>query len=140
MPGNPLSRMSAGPCTGNRQLIHCPPDRRPRQRILIFGDFQDTPGMSAPQTRSTLRLTRPNPGINTLPRLVGLRIVKGMRTAREQKEASTVHTGRDKANMSESQRRHAQQVTNYPWSLPSRVAMSFCLGIAYALASGQVPV
>ena len=86
------------------------------------------------------RLTRPNRGINTLPWLVRVLIVKGMRTAREQKEASTVHNDRDKANMSESQRRHAQRAANYPWSLPSRVAMSFCLGMSYALGIGQVPV
>jgi hypothetical protein len=83
--------------------------------------------------------------INTLPRRVGLLIVRCIRTTREQKEANTVHTNRVKANLPEPQRQHAQRATtriasDYPWSLPSRVIMSFCLGISYALGAGQVPV
>jgi hypothetical protein len=69
-----------------------------------------------------------------------------MRTTREQKEANTVHTSKVEANLKpETQRRHAQRAAggierNYPWSRPSRVAVSFCLGISHALGTGQVPV
>ena len=69
-----------------------------------------------------------------------------MSTTREQKEANTVHTSKIQANLkSETRQWHAQRMAtgierNYPWLRPSRVAMSFCLGMSYALGIGQVPV
>jgi hypothetical protein len=67
-----------------------------------------------------------------------------MRTTREQKEANTVYTSKVEANL-KPETQHAQRAAagiecNYPWSRPSRVAMSFCLGISHALGAGQVPV
>jgi hypothetical protein len=58
---------------------------------------------------------------------VGVLIVKDMRTTREQREANTVHADKFQANLK-------------PWSRPSRVAMSCCLGISYASGTGRVPV
>jgi hypothetical protein len=54
----------------------------------------------------------------------------GMRTTREQKEANTVER-----NMMELNAMELKQ-----WSRPSHSVMSFCLGISYALGTGQVPV
>ena len=57
-----------------------------------------------------------------------------------------MHTSKVQANLKPAtQSRHAQRAAagierNYPWSQPSRVAMSFCLGISSALGTGQVPV
>lgn len=57
-----------------------------------------------------------------------------------------MHTSKVQANLKPAtQPRHAQRAVagiehNYPWSQPSGVAMSFCLGISYALGTGQVPV
>ena len=71
-------------------------------------------------------------GINTLPSLVAAFIMKDMRTAREQKEASTVEamTGQWKTRL-----RH-----DYPCSLPSRAVTSTRLDIWNAFGIGQVPV
>ena len=69
-----------------------------------------------------------------------------MRTTREQKEANTVHTSKVQANLKPApQQWHAQRVAagierNHSWTRPSRIAISFCLGISYALGTGQVPV
>ncbi|HET9082356.1 MAG TPA: hypothetical protein VFO01_17815 [Trebonia sp.] len=69
-----------------------------------------------------------------------------MRTAREQKEANTVHENNGQDNLKPgTQRWHAQRASarierDYPWSRPSHAAMSFRLGALYAMGSGQVPV
>jgi hypothetical protein len=92
------------------------------------------------------RQARRNHGINTLLWLVGVLTVKDMRTTREQKEANTVYTDKVQANLKpETQRRFAQRAIarierDYPWSRPSRVPMSCCLGISYATGTGRVPV
>jgi hypothetical protein len=57
-----------------------------------------------------------------------------------------VHTNKVQANLKPAtqrwldQRAAARIERNCPWSRPSRVAMSFRLGISYALGTGQVPV
>jgi hypothetical protein len=69
-----------------------------------------------------------------------------MRTAREQREANTVHTSKAQANLEPRlQPWHALQAIerierNDPWSQPICAAMSFRLGISYAQGNGQVPV
>ena len=73
-------------------------------------------------------------------------MVKHMRTTREQKEASTVHTDKVQANLKpEAQRTLAQRAVarierDYPWSRPICSAMSRGLGISYAHGTGPVPV
>jgi hypothetical protein len=58
--------------------------------------------------------------------------MKDMKTAREQKEASTVE-----ANTGQ---RETRLWCHYPCSLPSRAIMSTSLGISDAFGSGPVPV
>ena len=86
-----------------------------------------------------------------LRRVVGVFIVKDMRTAREQKEANTVQTNTVQTNkaqtklLPEIQRSHGQRSAtrierDYLWSRPSCSAMSLRLGTSYAFGTGQVPV
>jgi hypothetical protein len=93
-------------------------------------------GIGAKSQRWRVDGTRPrfsvSGGINTLPFLVAALTMKDMKTAREQKEASTVeaNTGRLETRLW----RH------YPCSLPSRAIVSTGLGISDAFGIGQVPV
>jgi len=93
-----------------------------------------------------------------LRRIVGVFIVKYMRTTREQKEANTVQlentaqlknaaqTNQAQANLKPGfQRSHGQQAAarierDYLWSRPSCAAMSLRLGTSYAIGTGPVPV
>ena len=83
-----------------------------------------------------------------LRRIVGVFIVKYMRTTREQKEANTVQS-RNTAQATNLkpgfQRSHGQQAAarierDYLWSRPSCAAMSLRLGASYAIGTGPVPV
>ena len=86
-----------------------------------------------------------------LRRVVGVFIVKDMRTAREQKEANTVQTNTVQTNKAQAnllpeigrshgQRSAARIERDYLWSRPSCSAMSLRLGASYAFSTGQVPV
>jgi hypothetical protein len=81
-----------------------------------------------------------------LRRVVGVFIVKDMRTTREQKEANTVRTNQAQTNLKPGfQRSHGQWAAtrierDYLWSRPSCTAMSLRLGTSYAIGTGLVPV
>ena len=87
-----------------------------------------------------------------LRRVVGVFIVKDMRTTREQKEANTVQSkhavpmNQAQINLKPGfQRSHGQRAAarierDYLWSRPSCAAMSLCLGTSYAIGTGLVPV
>jgi hypothetical protein len=81
-----------------------------------------------------------------LRRVVGVFIVKDMRTAREQEEANTVRIKPVQANLPlEIQRSHGQRSAarierDYLWSRPSCSAMSLRPGTSYAIGTGLVPV
>jgi hypothetical protein len=86
-----------------------------------------------------------------LRQVVGVFIVKDMRTAREQKEANTVQTNTVQTNKAQAnllpeigrshgQRSAARIERDYLWSRPSCSAMSLRLGASYAFSTGQVPV
>ena len=82
-----------------------------------------------------------------LRRVVGVFIVKDMRTAREQKEANTVQTNTVQANnlkpgfkRSHGQLAAARIERDYLWSRPSCPVMSLHLGTSYAIGTGLVPV
>ena len=91
-----------------------------------------------------------------LRQVVGVFIVKDMRTAREQKEANTVQTNTAQTNTAQANKAQANLLPwierstgqrsatrierDYLWSRPSCSAMSLRLGASYAFSTGQVPV
>ena len=81
-----------------------------------------------------------------LRRVVGVFIVKDMRTTREQKEANTVQQNQAQTHLKPGfQRSHGQWAAarierGSLWSRPSCAAMSLRLGTSYAIGTGPVPV
>ena len=82
-----------------------------------------------------------------LRRMVGVFMVKDMRTAREQKEANTVQANQAQTtNLKPGfQRSHGQRAAtrierDSLWSRPSCAAMSLRLGTSYAIGTELVPV